>query len=124
MNRQDFESSVADLQKIAPSQRPLSGSVFPQKDAAPVGHLQSHSLPLSVEKQICDDIGFLAAWDSSEGGVTAATLQESGHNNSTIINLAANEGISNEARENVNAVSRLLEQCAHRCKLFTQSRQS
>jgi hypothetical protein len=120
VNRQEFELSVANLQQIAPSQRPLSGGILIQSqiDARSASHSQNHSLPLSVEKQICDDIAFLAARESSEGGVTATTLQESEHNNSTTMNLTATEGISDEARVAIIEVLRLLEQCAHRCKLF------
>ena len=119
VNRLDFETSVATSQQTAPSQRPLPATTRGklESNTARTSNSRGHSLPLSVEKQICDDIAFLAAYESAERGVTAATLQEPERNNATRINLAANEGISVEGKRNTGALLRLLEDCAHRGKL-------
>jgi hypothetical protein len=112
LNRRDFESKVIELQKIAPSQRLASTAALEEETTVAPGIRTEDTLSLKVERQVVDDIAFLAASETSEGGVTAATLQSHGPHNETIINLAANEGISHQIIESFTRMMKLLELCA------------
>ena len=118
VDREDFESTTWELHKIAPSQKSFAvTSAKPSRhgEASNRGS-QQYTLPIGVEKQVCDDIAFLAAWECSPECVTAASLQESANAGGITVNLAANEGISTHVMQTLDEIFRLLEACAQRGK--------
>ena len=118
IDRQEFESTILELDENAPYQKPfaVASGKKSRSDGVSSGKSRKYNLPAGVEKQVCDDIAFLAAWQSSPDCVTAATLQESKGVDGVIINLAANEGITDQVKDALGKVFKLLEACAQRGK--------
>ena len=113
-NRHDFEAQVNELQKTAPSQRLALAATLVGIAPGLGNNKTEYTLPFKVEKQAVDDIAFLAACESVEGGVTAATLRSLGSHDKTTINLAANEGVSDQIIDSITGMLKLLEICAQR----------
>ena len=116
INRHEFEAKVNELQKIAPSQRPALAATRENNTPVEASSKIPYTLPIEVEKQVVDDIAFLAACESLEGGVTAATLLTHGNHDKATIHLAANEGVSDQIIDNITRMLELLEHCAQRGK--------
>ena len=112
IDRKQFELNLADLSNVGKSQRPSHQRAPPSTS---LDGDRDQTLSLNTERCVADDIAFLATWDCAEGGVTAATLQESTDNSTCTVSLAANEGVKAEVMETVNQVLRSLESCAGRC---------
>ncbi|KAF2869865.1 hypothetical protein BDV95DRAFT_89616 [Massariosphaeria phaeospora] len=69
--------------------------------------------PFEVEKQLCDDIAFIAAYDYGVEYVSAVTV-EPGESGGIVVRLAANQGVSTRVIDALQEVFSLLKTCARK----------
>ncbi|KAF2837776.1 hypothetical protein M501DRAFT_936735, partial [Patellaria atrata CBS 101060] len=73
------------------------------------------AIPFSTEKQLCDDLAFIASHEKGVEYVTAVCIE---HNSSEscglTVRLAANEGICYRVQSSVETILQLLEKCARK----------
>jgi hypothetical protein len=111
--RAAYEQDVAALALTAPSQRVASLPGPSQADDDLDG---PSGLPRAVEKQLADDLAFLAAWEGTPDSVSAAALQRTPGSSVLKITIAANFGVAPKAEAALQAILRSLRQCAERSK--------
>lgn len=112
VGRETFESHVDAFQrtKYVPDPHVLSEGDWPKPRDQDV-------LPFSVEKQLADDIAFIAACEYGVAHVTAAAVQPSKKEPcGLVVRLAANEGICDRVKYAMEELLSSLEQCAKKGK--------
>lgn len=73
---------------------------------------ESYPLPFEIERQLADDLAFLAANEAAAHKVSAATIDLDVVAGNATVRLAANEGKGTSVQECFTAILYLLERCA------------
>ena len=110
IGRKTFEKRVDALHqtRFLPQSWVLSEQDWPEKRSTDV-------FPFAIEKQLCDDLAFIAACEYGVRYVTVATLEPvNGGAGGLILRLAANEGIRDKVKDAVGKILRVLERCAQK----------
>jgi hypothetical protein len=82
-------------------------------------------LPFATEKQLCEDLSFIAAREYGVSYVIAATVEPmKGDPWGLTLRLAANEGVCNHVIQEIGKILRILERCAQKSEvnLFTSQK--
>jgi len=113
LSRKTFEERIDALHRtrFVPESRILLEKDWPKQNSQDV-------LPFATEKQLCDDISFIAACEYGVGYVTAATIEPmKGDPWGLTLRLAANEGVCNYVIEEIGKILRILERCAQKSEV-------
>ena len=112
IGRETFESHVDALSRtrFVPNARVLHEEDWPKET-------NSGGLPFRIERQLCDDFAFIAAFEYGVGYVTAATIELAAQQlGSFTLRLAANEGICGRAKSAIEELLSVLGRCARKGK--------
>ncbi|KAF2804913.1 uncharacterized protein BDZ99DRAFT_543847 [Mytilinidion resinicola] len=107
LGRETFERHVHALSRTGTVPDPV---VLKEEDWPKSSHWDI--LPFAVEKQLADDLAFIAACEYGVGYVTAATAAPATGEAGMTVRLAANEGVCDSVERAMQAVFRILERCA------------
>jgi hypothetical protein len=113
IGRKTFEGHVDALHRarFVPKSWILSEKDWPKQRSKDV-------LPFAIEKQLCDDLSFIAAYEYGVGYVTVATVEPAkSEPGGLTLRLAANEGICNLVVEEIERILRTLEKCAQKSEV-------
>lgn len=111
VRRAEFEKNVSGLRRE--NDVPAMSHIYPLDDFAPRKSHQDYALlTLDIEKELADDVAFIAACEEGAYTVTACTIEASSDNLRFI--LAANEGIQPHVEDVVKSILSTLERCAQR----------
>ena len=73
--------------------------------------------PFRIEKQLCDDFAFIAAFEYGVGYVTVTTIEPASSNiGSFLLRLTANEGVYARPKCAIEKLLSILERCARKGK--------
>jgi hypothetical protein len=111
IGRKHFESRVSQLDTL--HHVPTAWQPVENDWPSETGQYQ---LPFPVERQLADDLSFIATCESGEEHAAVAVVETLDNPTGLMIRLAANNGISLEVQEGFDGLLRILEQCASKGK--------
>lgn len=116
INRELFESqSQALFQKQhIPGRRCYTGTS--QMTSA----VDTHAIPLDIERSLTDDLAFIAASQPQVDSVSAVAMELDNDNGSLIFRLAANEGVNIVVKRHFDEIFAVLRSHARRGRLSYQ----
>lgn len=107
VDRGKFENDVVALSQTngVPEPHIYDEAEWPQQGTQAL-------LPFALERQVADDLAFIAAYDYGVDYVTAATLEASNDPPCLTIRLAANEGVKDCVKRAFEQLLNTLQSCA------------
>ena len=111
ISRLDFVHNLSELEELAPSQT-ISALPLPAVNGHIIENRPGLILSEEWERQLTDDLSFVAVWENAPASVTAATVSSSPGSRSLIVTIAANEGIAPQVEETFNRLLERLSSCA------------
>lgn len=110
IGRKKFEERLDTLRRanFTPASRILLEKDWPKQRPQDV-------FPFATERQLCDDLSFIAACEYGVGYVTAATAEVVKDDSEGLrLRLAANKGVDNHVVEEIKKILRSLQRCAQK----------
>ncbi len=112
VGQKTFGDNVNELTKL-PNSVPKDPRVYTKVDWFGRGNQEgSHTFPFEVERQLADDVAFIAASEEGARRVSAVIIEE-GNGAGLTVRLAANEGVPEAVSTSLKEIFAVLQQCAN-----------
>lgn len=91
------------------------------KENIPAGGIGTFNLPVDREKQLADDLAFIASSEDDSKRIVAVCMEEQSNNGGVVIRVASNVGDVENTARNLQRVADSMSEASHRGKLCMHS---